>query len=86
MVPTASQAHRHEQPRAHSHGPAASHGPAHETAHEIAHAPPHAHGTSAPHPAQAEHWSILRMTVAARLIAAAAVCVVLWATVWLAMR
>jgi hypothetical protein len=41
---------------------------------------------SAPHPAQAAHWSILHMTMVARLIAAAAVCLVLWAAVWLAMR
>jgi hypothetical protein len=31
-------------------------------------------------------WSILRMTVLARLGAAAAVSAVLWAAVWLAMR
>jgi hypothetical protein len=50
-----------------------------------AHDHAHAHGT-APHPAQAAPWSILRMTVAARLGAAVAVSAVLWAVVWLAMR
>ena len=39
-----------------------------------------------PHPAQAAPWSILRMTVAARLAAAVAVSAGLWAIVWLAMR
>ena len=39
-----------------------------------------------PHPAQAAPWSILRMTVLARLGAAAAVSAGLWAVVWLAMR
>jgi len=77
MVPAASQIHRHEHQQDHSHGPADSHGP---------HTSPHAHGTSSPHPAQAAHWSILHMTMVARLIAAAAVCLVLWAAVWLAMR
>ncbi|MGY2939255.1 hypothetical protein ACVWZ6_008857 [Bradyrhizobium sp. GM6.1] len=36
--------------------------------------------------AQAAHWSILRMTMAARLAAALAVCAVLWGVVFLAMR
>jgi hypothetical protein len=45
----------------------------------------HAHGI-APHPAQIAPWSILRMTVIARLAAAAAVSTALWAVVWLAMR
>jgi len=39
-----------------------------------------------PHPAQVAPWSILRMTVAARLGAAVAVSAGLWAVVWLAMR
>jgi hypothetical protein len=39
-----------------------------------------------PHPAQAAPWSILRMTVVARLGAALAVSAGLWAVVWLAMR
>jgi hypothetical protein len=41
---------------------------------------------AAPHPAQAAPWSILRMTVAARLAAAVAVSAGLWGIVWLAMR
>jgi len=39
-----------------------------------------------PHPAQAAPWSILRMTVVARLAAALAVSAGLWGVVWLAMR
>jgi hypothetical protein len=39
-----------------------------------------------PHPAQAASWSILRMTVVARLGAALAVSAGLWAIVWMAMR
>ena len=50
-----------------------------------AHDHAHSHGT-APHPAQVAPWSILRMTVLARLAAAAAVSAGLWAVVWLAMR
>jgi hypothetical protein len=46
----------------------------------------HVHGPASPHPAQSAPWSILRMTVAARLTAALAVYAVLWVTVWLAMR
>ena len=46
----------------------------------------HSHGAATPHPAQAASWSILRMTVAARLAAALAVCAGLWAFVLLAMR
>lgn len=45
----------------------------------------HSHGPAA-HPAQAAPWSILRMTVPARLSAAIAVSACLWAVVWLAMR
>jgi len=66
MVPAASHTHHHDHPHAHAH----SHG------HDHTHA--HAHEPTAPHPAQAAPWSILRMTVAARLSAAVAV--------WLAMR
>ena len=47
---------------------------------------PHSHGLATPHPAQAAHWSILRMTVAARLAAAVVVSAGLWGIVWLAMR
>jgi hypothetical protein len=46
----------------------------------------HSHDPSAPHPAQAAPWSILRMTVAARVAAAIAVSAGLWGIVWLAMR
>jgi hypothetical protein len=65
---------------AHTH----SHG--HDHHHGHAHSHPHSHDPATPHPAQAAPWSILRMTVAARLAAAAAVSVGLWAIVWLAMR
>jgi len=60
----------------HSHG--------HDHTHGHLHA--HRHGPASPHPAQAAPWSILRMTVAARLGAALAVSAVLWAAVWLSMR
>ena len=50
-----------------------------------AHGHAHSHG-AAPHPAQTAPWSILRMTVLARLAAAVAVSAGLWAVVWLAMR
>jgi hypothetical protein len=61
---------------AHTH----SHGH-HDHHHGHAH---HSHDPATPHPAQAAPWSILRMTVAARL--GAAVSAGLWAIVWLAMR
>jgi hypothetical protein len=56
----------------------------HDHAHPHHH--PHAHGPAAPHPAQAVTWSILRMTVLSRLIAAIGVSAALWAFIWLAMR
>jgi len=59
---------------------------AHSHDHGHAHAHAHSHGPASPHPAQAAPWSILRMTVAARLAAALAVSAGLWAIVWLAMR
>jgi hypothetical protein len=60
---------------------------AHSHSHEHrAGAQAHSHGPATPHPAQAAPWSILRMTVAARLGAALAVSAVLWGAVWLAMR
>jgi hypothetical protein len=62
---------------AHTH----SHGHDHHPGH--AH---HSHDPATPHPAQAAPWSILRMTVAARLAAAVAVSAGLWGIVWLAMR
>jgi hypothetical protein len=54
--------------------------------HAHPHHQPHAHGPAAPHPAQAATWSILRMTVLSRLMAAIAVSTLLWAFVWVAMR
>jgi hypothetical protein len=62
----------------HSHDPGHHHGPAHHHG--------HAHGPATPHPAQAAPWSILRMTVTARLAAAFAVSAALWAVVLVAMR
>ena len=59
----------------HSHGHDHPHGHAH-----------HSHDPAMPHPAQAASWSILRMTVGARLAAAVAVSAGLWGIVWLAMR
>jgi hypothetical protein len=60
----------------HSHGD----GPHHAHSHQ------HSHDPATPHPAQTAPWSILRMTVAARLAAAVAVSAGLWGIVWLAMR
>lgn len=62
---------------AHSHG---------HDHHHHGHAHQHNHDPATPHPAQAAPWSILRMTVAARLAAAVAVSAGLWGIVWLAMR
>ena len=56
----------------------------HDHAHGHVHV--HSHGPASPHPAQAAPWSILRMTVVSRLLAALAVSAVLWAAVWLSMR
>jgi hypothetical protein len=56
----------------------------HSHAHDHGHA--HSHGLASPHPAQTVSWSILRMTVISRLVAALAVSAGLWAIVWLAMR
>jgi hypothetical protein len=64
----------------HSHDP---HGHAHDH-HGHSHA--HSHGPSTPHPAQPAPWSILRMTVAARLGAALVVSAGLWVVVLVAMR
>jgi hypothetical protein len=60
--------------------------PSHSHSHEHGHAHAHRHGPASPHPAQAAPWSILRMTVAARLAAALVVSAGLWAVVLLAMR
>ena len=58
----------------------------HTQAHHHAHGHTHRHGPAAPHPAQAVAWSILRMTVLSRLMAAIAVSAVLWGMIWLAIR
>jgi len=62
------------------------HSDLHSHSHDHGHVHVHSHGPASPHPAQAAPWSILRMTVVARLGAALAVSAVLWAVVWLAMR
>ncbi len=80
MVPAASHAHHHD----HAHGPSQGHGHADGHGHDHTHA--HVHDAASPHPAQEAPWSILRMTLAARLAAALAVCAVLWGVVFLAMR
>jgi len=69
-----AHAHGHTHTHDHSHGD-------HEHSHHA-----HSHGPASPHPAQPLHWSILRMTLGARLAAAAAISAVLWAIVLLAMR
>ena len=58
---------------------------AHSHDHPHAHGHAHRHG-STPHPAQAAPWSILRMTLLARLGAALLVSAGLWAIVLTAMR
>jgi hypothetical protein len=50
------------------------------------HAHEHGHGPASPHPAQAAPWSILRMTLVSRLVAAMVVSAGLWAVVLMAMR
>jgi hypothetical protein len=62
-------------PHDHSHHPGHHH-----------HTHVHSHGPATPHPAQAAPWSILRMTVAARLGAALVVSAGLWVVVLVAMR
>lgn len=76
MVPAASRVHQHDHAHGHSHAHGHGHGHDHT----------HTHDAASPHPAQAAPWSILRMTMAARLAAALAVCAVLWGVVLLAMR
>jgi hypothetical protein len=61
-------------PRSHSHG------------HAHGHVPVHSHGPASPHPPQAAPWSILRMTLVARLGAALVISAGLWAVVLMAMR
>jgi hypothetical protein len=58
----------------------------HSHDHGQGHAAAHGHGLASPHPAQAAPWSILRMTVLSRIVAALAVSAALWAVVLLAMR
>jgi hypothetical protein len=58
----------------------------HAHSHDHAHGHTHSHRPASPHTAQAAPWSILRMTVAARLVAALVVSAGLWVVVWLAMR
>jgi hypothetical protein len=60
--------------------------PSHSHSHDHGHTHAHSHGPATPHPAQAAPWSILRMTVVARLGAALAVSAGLWAVVWFSMR
>lgn len=57
----------------------------HDSGHDHAHTHRHNHPAAA-HPAQALSWSILRLTLAARLAGAAAVSAALWAIVVAAMR
>ncbi|MBK3660823.1 hypothetical protein JJE66_06090 [Bradyrhizobium diazoefficiens] len=82
MVPAASKPYHHDQAHGHSHEHSHAHG--HSHGHDHSHA--HVHDAASPHPAQDAPWSILRMTLAGRLAAALAVCVVLWGVVFLAMR
>ena len=64
----------------HDHSHVYHHGHSHPHGHA------HSHGPATPHPAQAAPWSILRMTVAARLGAALLVSAGLWVVVLVAMR
>ncbi|EGP08757.1 hypothetical protein CSIRO_1626 [Bradyrhizobiaceae bacterium SG-6C] len=69
-----AQSHGHT----HTHDPSHGH---HGHSHHV-----HSHDPAAPHPAQPLHWSILRMTLGARLAAAAVISAGLWAVVLMAMR
>jgi hypothetical protein len=69
---------------AHSHSHGHDHAHGHEHGH--AHGHTHSHGPANPHPAQLAPWSILRMTLLARVGAALVVSAGLWAVVLLAMR
>lgn len=71
-----AQSHGHTHTHTHDH-PHGHHGHSHHA---------HSHGPASPHPAQPLHWSILRMTLGARVAAAAAISAGLWAVVLLAMR
>jgi hypothetical protein len=68
---------------AHDHGHSHS-GADLASAHARAHV--HHHAPASPHPPQPAPWSILRMTLAARLGAAIAASAALWAFVLIAMR
>ncbi|MET0221583.1 MAG: hypothetical protein ABW213_13080 [Tardiphaga sp.] len=57
-----------------------------QAAHVHNHVHAHGHAPASPHPAQPAPWSILRMTLPARLCAALVVSAGLWAVVLLAMR
>jgi hypothetical protein len=63
-----------------------THSHSHDHHHDHHHGHAHSHGSATPHPAQPAPWSILRMTVLARLAAALVVSAGLWAVVLLAMR
>ncbi|NVN85351.1 MAG: hypothetical protein HXX15_04595 [Rhodopseudomonas sp.] len=63
--------------------PLHDHGHAHIAA---GHPHPHSHTPATPHPAQRAPWSLLRMTLAARLGVALALSAGLWALVLTAMR
>jgi len=69
---------------AHAHGHTHDHG--HFHSHDPHSHHTHHHDPAAPHPAQPLNWSILRMTLGARVAAAAAISAALWAVVLLAMR
>ena len=58
----------------------------HSPSHGHDHAHGHSHGPASPHPAQTAQWSILRMTLVARLGAALMVSAGLWVVVLMAMR
>jgi len=62
------------------------HSHSHDHGHHHSHGHTHSHDPSTPHPAQPAPWSILRMTVAARLGAALVVSAGLWVVVLVAMR
>jgi hypothetical protein len=67
-------------PHSHNHGHHLGH------VHDYHHGHAHSHGPATPHPAQPAPWSILRMTLAARLGAALVVSAGLWVVVLVAMR
>ncbi|MBB5049232.1 hypothetical protein HNR60_004007 [Rhodopseudomonas rhenobacensis] len=60
--------------------------PPHSHSHSEAGSAGHHHAAAAPHPSQSPPWSILRMTVAARLGVALVMSAMLWAFVLTAMR